>query len=180
MSLPCEQKIWSKLLYLTILQINGFLRFTQKFKMAAKTGRKIIFGKKCQMTLWVKNFAIYRNFSKLDMFVRFTQKFKMATKNGGKTFFAKKIIEICLSCTVRDNCVFVFYTDGCQKWKKIANLISKVNTLSNGQLLIRSVQTGPPNARRRRPVFPPAGRSQYCAFARWRMVFTSCLDNMTS
>ena len=38
----------------------------------------------------------------------------------------------------------------------------------------------PPNARKRRPVFPPAGRSQYCAFARWLMVFTSCLDNMTS
>ena len=47
-------------------------------------------------------------------------------------------------------------------------------------LLNRSAQTGPPNTRKRRPVFPPAGRSQYCAFARWRMVFTSCLDNMMS
>ena len=36
---------------------------------------------------------------------------------------------------------------------------------------------GPPNARKKRPVFPQAGRSQGCAFARWRMVFTSCLDN---
>ena len=26
-------------------------------------------------------------------------------------------------------------------------------------MLIRSAQTGPPNARKRRPVFPPAGRS---------------------
>ena len=31
--------------------------------------------------------------------------------------------------------------------------------LSNGQLLIRSAQTGPPNARKRRPVLPLAGRS---------------------
>ena len=27
------------------VELNGFLRLTQKFKMAAKTGRKMIFGK---------------------------------------------------------------------------------------------------------------------------------------
>ena len=59
-------------------------------------------------------------------------------------------------------------------------LIHPIQWTTNGQLLTRSAQTGPPNARKRRPVFPPAGWSQYCAFAWWRMVFTSCLDNMTS
>ena len=47
---------------------------------------------------------------------------------------------------------------------KIANLISKLNFYKlipypMDNLLNRSAQTGPPNARKRRPVFPPAGRS---------------------
>ena len=29
-------------------------------------------------------------------------------------------------------------------------------------MLNRSAQTGPPNVRKRRPVFPPAGRSSHC------------------
>ena len=32
----------------TVSKINEFLRFTQKFKMATKNGRKEIFGKSCQ------------------------------------------------------------------------------------------------------------------------------------
>ena len=55
-----------------------------------------------------------------------------------------------------------------------------INGQSNGQLLIRSAQTGPPNIRKRRPVFPPAGPVQYCALTRWRVVLPSCLDSMTS
>ena len=31
-----------------VSKINVFLHFTQKFKMAAKNGRKAIFGKSCQ------------------------------------------------------------------------------------------------------------------------------------
>ena len=47
---------------------------------------------------------------------------------------------------------------------EIANLISKLNFYKlipypMDNLLNRSAQTGPPNARKRRPVFPPAGRS---------------------
>ena len=45
----------------TVSKINAFLRFTQKFKMAAKNGSKAIF---CEMspvhsadTRWVKNFV---------------------------------------------------------------------------------------------------------------------------
>ena len=37
----------------TISQINAFLRFTQKFKVAAKNGRKAIFWKTRQLTLGI-------------------------------------------------------------------------------------------------------------------------------
>ena len=36
-----------------IPQIIAFLHFTQKFKMAGKTGGKIIFSRKCQRTLYI-------------------------------------------------------------------------------------------------------------------------------
>ena len=47
---------------------------------------------------------------------------------------------------------------------KFANLISKLNFYKlipypMDNMLNRSAQTGPPNIRKRRPVFPPAGRS---------------------
>ena len=47
---------------------------------------------------------------------------------------------------------------------RIANLISKLNFCKlipypMDNLLNRSAQTGPPNVKKRRPVFPPAGRS---------------------
>ena len=50
---------------------------------------------------------------------------------------------------------------------KIANLISKLNFYKlipypMDNMLNRSAQTGPPNVRKRRPVFPPAGRSSHC------------------
>ena len=35
----------------TVSEINALLHFTQKFKMAAKSGRKVIFVKSCQYTL---------------------------------------------------------------------------------------------------------------------------------
>ena len=37
----------------TVSEINAFLHFTLKFKMAPKSGGKIIFGKKWQMTLHI-------------------------------------------------------------------------------------------------------------------------------
>ena len=50
---------------------------------------------------------------------------------------------------------------------QIANLISKLNFYKlipypMDNMLNRSAQTGPPNVRKRRPVFPPAGRSSHC------------------
>ena len=73
-----------------------FLCFTQKFKMAAKSGGKTFF---CEImpvdsvdTLWVKNFveiALSRSVSEINMLLHFTQKFKMAAKSGGKTIFEK-------------------------------------------------------------------------------------------
>ena len=46
-------------LFRTVSEINVFLRFKQKFEMVAKNGKKIILGKKCQMspnTLAAKKF----------------------------------------------------------------------------------------------------------------------------
>ena len=80
----------------TVSSINALLRFTQKFKMAAKSGGKVIFCARSPVdsadTLWVQNFieiALSRNVSKINVLLRFTQKFKMTTKSGGKVIFAK-------------------------------------------------------------------------------------------
>ena len=62
LQIPCGSKILSKSLYLAVFnkcEINAFLHFTQKFKMAAKSGGKVIFVKSPQYTLdtlRVKNF----------------------------------------------------------------------------------------------------------------------------
>ena len=94
--MPCGPKILLKLLYLgTVSEINTFLHFTQKFKMATKHGRKMIFGKQLQnsvYTLWVKNFVrivLSHTVSKIHKFLHFTQNFKMASENGGKTIIGK-------------------------------------------------------------------------------------------
>ena len=56
--------------------------------MAAKNGRKTIFGKSPVESadgLWVKNFieiVLSRTVSKINTILHFTQRFKMATKNG--------------------------------------------------------------------------------------------------
>ena len=39
--------------FCTVSKINAFLCFTQTFKMAAKNGGKMIFGKTRQPTLWI-------------------------------------------------------------------------------------------------------------------------------
>ena len=73
----------------TLSKRNAFLRFTQKFKMDAKNGRKTIFGKKCHMTSYTLEAKIcpkllYLSAFPRNVFLHFTQKFKMDTKNGGK------------------------------------------------------------------------------------------------
>ena len=63
----------------TVSEINVLLCFTQKFKMADKSGRKAIFCIKspadCADTLWVQNFieiALCRTVSKINALLRFT------------------------------------------------------------------------------------------------------------
>ena len=58
----------------SVSDINGFLRLTQKFKMASKSAGKRFFGKSpvdSADTLWVKNFieiALSRTVSKINTF----------------------------------------------------------------------------------------------------------------
>ena len=80
----------------SVSQINTFFCFTQKFKMAAKSGGKTLLCKKSPVhsadTLRVKNFleiALSRSVSEINTFLNFTLKFKMATKSGGKMIFGK-------------------------------------------------------------------------------------------
>ena len=68
----------------TVAEINAFLRFTQKFKMAAKNGRKMVLGKLASQ-LWVylalKNFdeiAPSCTVSKIFILFYFPLKSKMA------------------------------------------------------------------------------------------------------
>ena len=83
-------------LFRTVSEINAFLRFTQKFKMAAKYGGENDLWEKSTVdstdTLGVKNFdeiALSCIVSEMNVFLHFTQKVKMAAKNGGKTIFGK-------------------------------------------------------------------------------------------
>ena len=61
LEITCGSKISWKSLYLTPFEINRFLRFVQKLKMATKSGRNTIFVKKTPVhsadTLWIKNFV---------------------------------------------------------------------------------------------------------------------------
>ena len=72
----------------SISEINTFLCFTQKFKMAAKSGRKTIFAKTHQYTLQIPcgskislKSLYLAPISKINRFRRLTQKFKMAAKS---------------------------------------------------------------------------------------------------
>ena len=80
----------------TIPEINAFLHFTKKFKMAAKNGGKAIFVKCRHYTLQIpcgsklSSKSLYlAPFPRLMHFLHFTQKFKMAAKNGRKAIFGK-------------------------------------------------------------------------------------------
>ena len=72
----------------SISEINTFLCFTQKFKMAAKSGGKTIFAKTHQYTLQIPcgskislKSLYLAPISKINRFRRLTQKFKMAAKS---------------------------------------------------------------------------------------------------
>ena len=67
-----------------------------------------------------------------------------------------------------------------EKKRKNKKQNKKKKNKRNHHMLNRSPQTGPPNVRKRCPVFPPAGQSSHCALARWCIVLHSCLDNLAS
>ena len=83
----------------SVSEINTFLQFTQKFKIAVQSGRKMIFVKSCKImlidsadTLWVKNFVKIdpsRSVSEINVFLQLRQKFTMAAKRGRKTIFGE-------------------------------------------------------------------------------------------
>ena len=84
----------------SVSKINAFLRLTQKFKMAAKSGRKH-FLRSFQLTLQIpcgsKNcvkITLSHSVSKISAFLR-SQKFKVAAKSGGKIIFAKLAGRLC-------------------------------------------------------------------------------------
>ena len=89
---PAGQKL---LLSGSVSEINTFLRFTQKFKMATKSGWEKVFCVKVASRLatypvgqkFRRNRSIF--VSEINSFLRLTQKFKMATKSGEKTIFVK-------------------------------------------------------------------------------------------
>ena len=76
-----------------------FLHFMQKFMMATKNDRKMLFGKNAflnhlivQIPSGVKNFAeitLSHTVSEINVFLHSTQKFKMANKDGGKMTYGK-------------------------------------------------------------------------------------------
>ena len=72
-----------------ISEVNGFLRFTEKFQIATKNDRKTNFAKKCQTTQWAKNFVkipLSHNFPRKMHFLHFMQNFKIKSKLAGKCF----------------------------------------------------------------------------------------------
>ena len=121
---PVGQKFFIEIgLSHTVYEINEFLRFIQKFKMAGKTilgknastlcrnpggqkccrnhSRSLSFREKRILRFMYKfKMAAQRNsislsFRDKHVFLHFTQKFKMKTKNGGRTIFGKVASRIC-------------------------------------------------------------------------------------
>ena len=117
----------------SVSEINLYLRLTQKFKMATKSGGKRFLGRVvsrlCRHPVGQK-FRRNRSITlRFRDFLRFTQKFKMVAKSGGKMFFCKKspvdsgdtlwvknFVEISLSCSVsKINAFFLFYANS--RWR---------------------------------------------------------------
>ena len=98
------------------------------------------------------------------------------------SFIAKVLMPHCMFWALATSCTETMFL---KQPPQLANLISKLNFYKlipypMDNMLNRSVQTGQLNVRKRRPVFPPAGRSSHCALDRWRIVLPCCLDNLTS
>ena len=94
MLIPCGSKNFVKIaLSGTISKINAFLCFTQKFKMATKSGGKIIFEKSRQYTLLTPGGQKTKNFDEItlshtileiNVFLHVIQKFNMACQSVRK------------------------------------------------------------------------------------------------
>ena len=118
-----------------------FLRFTQKFKIVAKSGGKTFFCKKSPVdsadTVRVKNFieiSLSCSVSEINAFFLFYANSRWPPKVAGKRFFGKipvdsadtlrikNFIKIAVSCSVPEiNMFFAFYAeiqDGRQKWRE--------------------------------------------------------------
>ena len=110
----------------SVSEINAFLHFTQKFKMAAKSDRKRFSGKvasrRCRypaVQKFCQNHSILLRFQDKG-FLDFMQKFKMATKSGGKTSFQNSRQQPISSPISKIN-AFLHFTpiqDGHQKWQE--------------------------------------------------------------
>ena len=84
--------------------------------MATQSGRKTIFGKSCQYTLWVKHFveiALSHLVSEINTFLHFTQVqdgcqkwretdfWKKSPVESAYTLWVKNFVEIALPCSVK-------------------------------------------------------------------------------
>ena len=95
---PVDQKLRQKfLLSRSVSKINLFSCFTQKFKMATKSGGENDFCEKWPVDsgdiVRLKNFieiALSHSISEISGFLHLMLKFKMATKSGGKNDFCEK------------------------------------------------------------------------------------------
>ena len=82
----------------SVSEINAFLRFTQKFKMAAKSGGKKLFCKKLPVdsadTLWVKNFieiALSHPVSETNVFFAFYAEIQDGRQMWRENNFGEKV-----------------------------------------------------------------------------------------
>ena len=93
---------------------------------------------------------------------------RITTASLHKLATGRKLATTHLNVSNRQMCRCTGFKSGdYNKSYNIANLINKLNfykliPYSMDNMLTRSAQTGPPNVRKRRPVFPPAGRSSHC------------------
>ena len=85
----CDKSFVKITLTCSISEINTYLHFTQKFKIAAKSGERKISVKTRQYTLQIslcdKSFVkitLACSISEINTYLHFAQKFKIAAKSG--------------------------------------------------------------------------------------------------
>ena len=129
-------------LSLTVSEILRFFRFSQKFKMAAKSGENwnfsILYRILCYYPMgqkFCRNRSISYGFWNINIFCFFLQKFKMAAKSGENWIFSISHSILCynpmgqkfcrnrsISYGFQDINIFCFSAkiqDGRQKWRKL-------------------------------------------------------------